>query len=68
VGVGRGGGSFRARPNSPAKQAGLERAGLAVAERVRLVVVPGPENVRSLVAGRRLGQLLDGLDKALVRR
>ena len=48
--------------NNPAKQRGLEAAGLDVVERVPLVVPPNPINIRYLQTKRdRLGHLLEDL-------
>jgi len=49
--------------NNPAKQRGLEAAGIEVIERVPLVVASNPQNARYLRTKRdRLGHLLNELD------
>ena len=51
---------LRLLTNNPAKVAGLVAAGLAVVERVPLIIVPSPENARYLATKReKLGHLLD---------
>jgi 3,4-dihydroxy 2-butanone 4-phosphate synthase/GTP cyclohydrolase II len=49
--------------NNPAKQHGLEAAGIEVIERVPLVVASNPLNARYLRTKRdRLGHLIEELD------
>jgi len=51
---------LRLLTNNPDKIAGLSSAGLAVVERVPLVIAPSPDNARYLATKRdRLGHLLD---------
>lgn len=52
-------GPLRLMTNNPGKVAALEAAGLAVAERVGVVIAPGPHNARYLATKRdRLGHLI----------
>jgi len=53
-------GCVRLLTNNPAKVAGLEQAGISVAERVPLLTLPRPENARYLQTKQeRLGHVLD---------
>jgi 3,4-dihydroxy 2-butanone 4-phosphate synthase/GTP cyclohydrolase II len=55
--------TMRYMTNNPAKYGGLEGFGLEMVERVPLIPVPTPENIRYLRTKReRMGHALEGLD------
>jgi 3,4-dihydroxy 2-butanone 4-phosphate synthase/GTP cyclohydrolase II len=55
--------TMRLLTNNPAKYGGLEGYGLEIIERVPLLTVPNPENIRYLrTKQQRLGHFLEGLE------
>ncbi|MDQ4096390.1 MAG: bifunctional 3,4-dihydroxy-2-butanone-4-phosphate synthase/GTP cyclohydrolase II [Actinomycetota bacterium] len=55
--------TMRLLTNNPAKYGGLEGYGLAIIERVPLLTVPNPENIRYLrTKQQKLGHFLEGLE------
>jgi 3,4-dihydroxy 2-butanone 4-phosphate synthase / GTP cyclohydrolase II len=58
--------TMRLLTNNPAKYGGLEGFGLEIVERVPLMAVPNPENIKYLRTKReRMGHLIEGLDDVL---
>ena len=58
--------TMRLLTNNPAKYGGLDGFGLEIVERVPLLAVPNPENIKYLRTKReRMGHLLEGLDDVL---
>ena len=58
--------TMRLLTNNPAKYGGLDGFGLEIVERVPLLAVPNPENIKYLRTKReRMGHLIEGLDDVL---